>query len=193
VSHDTVWSEDSAFERAAVAAERSGHPNLAAWIRKQKNNPKGGNPTEAGDGQALPKFIRENDKNQREHDLVRQMRIELFTEELISEAEYSALASEHGGVQRLNDYDALRAEMKALRQGPVGYWTRENAALAARAKALVEAWREFDTLLNDVENAVQQSRYLESLPDDFLQLLYNGRSAVNAALSAPPVQDKEEM
>lgn len=50
------------------------------------------------------------DKNQREHDLVRQMRCELFMAKLITQDEYSALASEHGGVQRLETYDELRAE-----------------------------------------------------------------------------------
>jgi len=49
------------------------------------------------------------ERNQREHDLVRQMRHVLFTENLITQDEYAALATEHGGVQRLEDYDQVRA------------------------------------------------------------------------------------
>lgn len=54
------------------------------------------------------------EKNQREHDLVRQQRTELYVEGLITPEEYAMLASEHGGVQRLEDYDQLRAKLKAL-------------------------------------------------------------------------------
>lgn len=54
--------------------------------------------------------------NQREHDLVRQMRGELFAENLITKEEYAALASEHGGVQRLEDYDRLRAEIAEAKE-----------------------------------------------------------------------------
>jgi hypothetical protein len=46
--------------------------------------------------------------NQREHDLLRQMRAELHGEDLITDEEYAALASEHGGVERLMDYDQIR-------------------------------------------------------------------------------------
>lgn len=49
-------------------------------------------------------------KNQREHDLVRQQRVELYTDGLITREEYDALATEHGGVQRLEDYDRVRAK-----------------------------------------------------------------------------------
>jgi hypothetical protein len=69
-------------------------------------------------------------ENQREHDLVRQMRMELHRDGLITEAEYSALASEHGGVQRLEDYDVLRAQMEAQ--------DRDATALRAERKLLLE-------------------------------------------------------
>lgn len=53
--------------------------------------------------------------NQRLFDLVRQQRMELFQANLIDEAEYAMLAGTHGGVQRLEDYDGVRAEVERLK------------------------------------------------------------------------------
>jgi hypothetical protein len=82
----------------------------------------------AGDGPEIDRWRTAAKANQREHDLVRQMRMELHSDDLITEAEYAALASEHGGVQRLEDYDVLRAQMESQ--------DRDAAALRARVAAL---------------------------------------------------------
>lgn len=53
--------------------------------------------------------------NQRMWDLVRYMRSELHTANLITDVEYALLAEDHAAVKRLEDYDALR---KAARNVP---------------------------------------------------------------------------
>ena len=55
--------------------------------------------------------------NQRLFDLVRYMRSELHDAELITDEEYVMLASEHASVQRLEDYDALRAKLDSFAGG----------------------------------------------------------------------------
>ena len=49
--------------------------------------------------------------NQRLFDLVRYMRAELLTAELISYDEYYELAVEHAAVARLEDYDGIRKKL----------------------------------------------------------------------------------
>jgi hypothetical protein len=51
--------------------------------------------------------------NQREHDLVRYQRQELYRANLITEDEYADLAKDHAAVRRLEDYDVLRAKLIA--------------------------------------------------------------------------------
>ena len=74
--------------------------------------------------------------NQRLRDLVRWARGELFREGLITQDEYVELATEHGAVERLQDYDKLRAESDALRQ-------RAEAA-EARVAHLERQWAATD-------------------------------------------------
>lgn len=70
--------------------------------------------------------IKQLQSNQREHDLVRQQRMELHADGLITNAEYAALASEHGGVQRLEDYDRLRARIQALESALSTRWAHTD-------------------------------------------------------------------
>jgi hypothetical protein len=53
-------------------------------------------------------------ENQREHDLVRQQRRELFRDNLITDKEYASLAGEQGNLKRLRDYDHVRLEIAEL-------------------------------------------------------------------------------
>lgn len=55
------------------------------------------------------------DAQQREHDLVRHQRGPLHDAGLITDAEYAALAADHGAVARLESYDTLRLERDHLR------------------------------------------------------------------------------
>lgn len=68
----------------------------------------------AGDGPEIDRWKTLAKPNQREHDLVRQMRMELLEDDLITKEEYAVLAHEKGAVQRLEDYDVLRARIAAL-------------------------------------------------------------------------------
>ncbi len=52
--------------------------------------------------------------NQRQWDLIRQMRMELHQAELITNEEYAQLTFDHPAVARLESYDALRAELAAM-------------------------------------------------------------------------------
>jgi hypothetical protein len=54
--------------------------------------------------------------SQRLWDLVRYMRSELFTAELITPDEYAALAEDHAAVARLETYDSLRNERDRLKR-----------------------------------------------------------------------------
>lgn len=53
--------------------------------------------------------------NQRQWDLIRQQRQELFQSDLITEEEYSELSQDHSAVKRLEDYDVIRAELATLK------------------------------------------------------------------------------
>lgn len=55
--------------------------------------------------------------NERLFDLVRSQRIELHTEGLITDEEYVMLASDSASVQRLEDYDVLRAKLDSFTHG----------------------------------------------------------------------------
>jgi hypothetical protein len=57
----------------------------------------------------------EVERNQRQWDLIRYQRSELHTAGLITDDEYAELAKDHAAVQRLEDYDAVRTELSALR------------------------------------------------------------------------------
>ena len=57
--------------------------------------------------------MRSETLNQREHDLVRYQRQELYQAHLITEDEYADLAKDHAAVRRLEDYDVLRAKLIA--------------------------------------------------------------------------------
>ena len=50
-------------------------------------------------------------RNQREQDLIRYCRSDLHDANLITDDEYVELAKKHDAVKRLEDYDALRAEL----------------------------------------------------------------------------------
>lgn len=63
---------------------------------------------------AEAEIVRLNDANQRLHDLVRFARWKLHDAELLTDAEFNALAADHGAVARLEGYDALRARVDAL-------------------------------------------------------------------------------
>lgn len=54
--------------------------------------------------------------SQREHDLVRYLRQELFEEKLITLEEYTALAKEAGGSYRLATYDGVREVIDELEE-----------------------------------------------------------------------------
>lgn len=69
----------------------------------------------AGDGPEIDRWKALAKSNQREHDLVRHQRVELFEEGLITKEEYVALASELiGGMGRLVDYDHLQSRVILL-------------------------------------------------------------------------------
>lgn len=86
--------------------------------------------------------------NRREHDLVRQMRVELLADKLITESEYAALATEFGGVQRLENYDALRESRDRLyRQIEQGAYNSIAADCLARA---LRAEEEVDRLKREI-------------------------------------------
>ena len=55
-------------------------------------------------------------RDQRLHDLVRHQRGPLHDAGLITDAEYAALAGDHGAVTRLEGYDALGAECDSYRR-----------------------------------------------------------------------------
>jgi hypothetical protein len=80
-------------------------------------------------------------QNQRERDLLRQCRGHLLDEGLISEDEYAALVAESGAVGRLEDYDAVRAELASTVKDrrsdgeELGRLRRDLAALLAKAAA----------------------------------------------------------
>lgn len=76
-------------------------------------------PPAPGTAAELAKYIDEaavvRAENQRLHDLVRHQRGPLHDAELITDAEYAALAEDHGAVARLEGYDALRTSLDAAR------------------------------------------------------------------------------
>jgi hypothetical protein len=67
---------------------------------------------------------------QRLWDLVRYMRSELFTADLITPDEYAALAEDHAAVARLETYDSLRRDRDRLKRN----------ALVAQEDAVVLKW-----------------------------------------------------
>jgi hypothetical protein len=96
--------------------------------------------------------------NQREHDLVRHQRMELHAEHLITDAEYAALASEHGGVQRLEDYDRMREEVERLK-AQEAVW--EHAALATVKSATADLDEEIRLEREEIERLKQSYAALE--------------------------------
>ena len=76
--------------------------------------------------------------NQRLLDLVRQQRTELHEADLISDEEYVQLASETDAVERLLDYDKLKAahakELAKARLEEAHWWHQRFAALQAAVK-----------------------------------------------------------
>lgn len=54
--------------------------------------------------------------NQRLYDLVRHQRMELHEAELVTDEEYIKLAKDHSAVARLEDYDAIKAQLDQARK-----------------------------------------------------------------------------
>lgn len=118
---------------------------------------------------------------QRLLDLVRQQRGPLHDADLISDAEYAALAGDHGAVARLEGYDAMRAQLATLtakadpRIGDltarVRGWAATNDDLrvlcdVAGRVALLEALvAERDELLAETEASLANERG-EAVPGD---------------------------
>jgi predicted nucleic acid-binding Zn-ribbon protein len=88
-------------------------------------------------------------------DLVRYQRAELHEAGLITDDEYAKLASAQGSVQRLEGYDALRAECERLRA--------EVASLKQEREEVEEAWSKertdaIDGRKQQAEQAVEIAR-----------------------------------
>lgn len=73
---------------------------------------------------------------QRLRDLVRHQRGALLDADLITEAEYAALAADPGAVGRLEEYDRMRARVAELEAHHASTHKAVSAALEARAKEI---------------------------------------------------------
>ena len=79
--------------------------------------------------------------NQRLFDIVRYMRAEIHNAELITDDEYAELAMEHSAVDRLEDYDELRARLNKL-EAAAREFVRKVECGEARSVRSYAAFRE---------------------------------------------------
>ena len=126
-------------ERAALQSEAQWTGEQLAGVRAERDALR----------EELERMKADAKLNQRLYDLVRQMRAELHNEGLIDREEYARFASAKGGVQRLEDYDAIRARMESAE--------REAAALRDElAQVKAEREREY----------VRQKNVIRALQDE---------------------------
>ena len=95
------------------------------------------------------------DEATRLRDLVRHQRGPLHDAELITDAEYAALASDAGAVARLRGYDEVRREMDALRALGASIHKAVAAALEVRAVELDVAADTLDDYAESHEDRVR--------------------------------------
>lgn len=139
---------------------------------------------------------------QRLRDLVRHQRSELHDEGLIDDAEYAALASDHGAVARLHGYDHLRSSLTTAEERCRGL---ERELMAERGEGEPRAgwrasfrggdvrWVRETTLPNEVFDAVRQLdpwreepgwhwwRRIVDRDGDVIETLAEGRAATALA------------